>query len=181
MIICPYCDCENITGADDCQQCGQALSDLNLPTPATYVERCMLRDRLSALNPSRPVASVAPATKIRDVLALLAQRSIGCVLITEDDHILGIFSERDVLLKLNTQAVKFLDRPVSEFMTRDPQSLDSEAKVAFAIHRMSIGGYRHLPVTDAHGSPVAMVSVRDVLRYLTEKMRENAPADPARS
>jgi CBS domain-containing protein len=181
MIICPYCDCENITGADDCEQCGQALSDLNLPTPASYVERCVLRDRLSALHPSRPVAVVAPETKIHDVLTLLAQRSIGCVLVTQEDRILGIFSERDVLIKLNTQAAKFMNRPVSEFMTRDPQSLDSEAKVAFAIHRMSVGGFRHVPVTDAHGVPVSMVSVRDVLRYLTEKMRENVSTDSAPS
>ncbi|MHB0957002.1 MAG: CBS domain-containing protein [Pirellulaceae bacterium] len=179
MIICPYCDCENITGADECEQCGQALSDLNLPTPATYVERCVLRDRLGALGPARPVAVVAPETKIRDVLSLLAQRSIGCVVVTQDERIVGIFSERDVVIKLNTQAVKFRDRPVSEFMTRDPQCLDSEAKVAFAIHRMSIGGYRHVPVTDANGTLRSMVSVRDVLRYLTEKMAQQSPADPS--
>ena len=63
-------------------------------------------------------------------------------------------------------------------MTRAPQSLDSTAKVGFAIHRMSIGGYRHLPITDAHGRPLSMVSVRDVLRYLTQKMQESGAIDP---
>jgi CBS domain-containing protein len=173
MIICPYCDAENITGADTCEQCGQPLSDLNLPTPATYVEQSLLRDRLGALHPSRPVTEVAPDTPLREVLKLLAARAIGCVLVTQDERLVGIFSERDVLLKLNTRVADLLDRPVSEFMTRDPQSLDDEAKVAFAVHRMSVGGYRHVPVTNARGVPTSMVSVRDVLRYLTERMRES--------
>jgi CBS domain-containing protein len=173
MITCPSCDFENITGADNCEQCGQALSDQNLPQPATYVERCIVRDRLGVLHRSRPLVVVDPQTKIRDVLRLLADRAIGCVLVTEGQEVRGIFSERDALMRLNTQVAKCLDRPVSEFMTPAPMALDSSAKVGFAIHRMRIGGYRHLPIIDAQGRPVSMVSVRDVLRYLTDKMYES--------
>lgn len=178
MITCPCCDFENITGADNCEQCGQALSDQNLPQPASYVERCIVRDRLEVLHHSRPLVVVTPHTKVRDVLKLLGERAIGCVLVTEGQEVCGIFSERDALLRLNTQFAKFLDRPVSEFMTPAPLALDSAAKVGFAIHRMRIGGYRHLPITDAQGRPVSMVSVRDVLRYLTDKMYESETTDP---
>lgn len=180
MITCPYCDSENLTGSDNCEQCGQPLTDQNLPRPATHVERCIVRDRLDVLHRSRPLLVVTPQTKIRDVLRLLADRAIGCVLVTEGHELRGIFSERDALLRLNAQVNKYLDRPVSEFMTPAPQALDSSTKVGFAIHRMRIGGYRHLPITDANGLPVSMVSVRDVLRYLTDKMQESAPP-PARN
>ncbi len=172
MIICPYCDSENITGADSCEHCGQPLSDLHLPSPATHVERCLLRDRLAKLRPHRPVTTVAPDTTIGTVIKLMAERSIGCVVVTEGDKLVGILSERDVLIKLSTQAAKMTDRPVSEFMTSSPQTLDGDAKVAFALHRMALGHYRHVPITDSQGKPVAIISVRDVLRYLNEKMVE---------
>ena len=42
MIICPYCDQENLPGADVCEQCGNSLSDLNLPVPATELESSLL-------------------------------------------------------------------------------------------------------------------------------------------
>ena len=118
------------------------------------------------------MTSTSPDTTIRDVLALLAKRSIGCVLITQKDRLVGIFSERDAVMKLGSRAAELVDRPVSEFMTTDPQTLDKDAKVAFALHRMSVGHYRHIPVTDAESHPTAIISVRDVLRYLTEKMRK---------
>ena len=103
---------------------------------------------------------------------MLAEQSIGCVLVTQNDRLVGIFSERDVLLKLNTRAAELADHPVSEFMTPDPQSLDVDAKVAFALHRMSVGHYRHVPLTDKEGRPTGIISVRDVLRYLTDRMVE---------
>ena len=91
MTICPYCDYDNITGADDCEQCGQALSDQNLPLPATHVERCIVRDRMDVLHLSRPLVVVTPDTKIRDVLRLLAERAIGSVLVTRRGRNRGNF------------------------------------------------------------------------------------------
>ena len=172
MIICPYCDSENIEGVDSCEHCGQSLNELHLPKPATHVERCLLRDRLSKLQPHRPVTTVTPETPVGEVIKLMAAKTIGSIVVTQDDKLVGIFSERDVLLKINTRAVELADRPVSEFMTANPQSLDRDAKVAFALHRMAIGRFRHVPITDAESRPTAIISVRDVLRYFTEKMAE---------
>ena len=172
MIICPYCDSENITGSESCEHCGQALSDQHLPTPASHVERCLLRDRLATLPPHRPVTTVAPETPVGEVLKLLAAKSIGCVVVTKDDKLVGIFSERDALTKLGPKVVELADEPVSKFMTADPQTLDGQAKLAFALHRMAVGHYRHVPVTDEQGHAAAIISVRDVLRYLTKKMTE---------
>ncbi len=170
MIICPYCDYENINGADACEHCGQTLNELHLPTPASHVERCLLRDRLRVVPPTSPVTTVAPSTPIGEVLQLLANHKIGCVVVVDEQRIVGIFSERDVIIRLNTRTAELLDRPVSEFMTPEPQALDEDAKVAFALHRMSVGHYRHVPVVDKQGRPTGIISVRDVLRYLTEKM-----------
>lgn len=172
MIICPYCDSENIAGADSCDHCGQPLSDLQLPTPATHVESCLLRDRLEKVPLQKPVTTVAPNTPLGEVLKLMASRSIGCVLITDEERLVGIFSERDVVNRVNVRAAELSDHPVSEFMTRDPQSLEVDAKVAFALHRMGIGHYRHVPIVDNQSRPTAIISVRDILNYLTDRLAE---------
>ena len=63
------------------------------------------------------------------------------------------------------------DRPVSEFMTTQVESLPPTAKIAFAAHRMNHGGYRHVPVLE-NGKPVSIISARDMLRFLTRLCKE---------
>lgn len=169
MSVCPYCDNPNIEGVDVCDQCGQPLDDLHLPNPSTLVERSLLKDRVSVLDPKKPV-SVPPNAKTAEVLQTLVDCGIGCVLIVKDNALIGIFSERDALLRINDQAVEFGKRPISDFMTPAPQTLQLDAKIAFAVQMMDLGGYRHVPVVDADNRPVGIISVRDILRYLTDKM-----------
>ena len=45
-----------------------------------------------------------------------------------------------------------------------------DAKIAFAVQRMDLGGYRHLPIVDREGQLSGIISVRDILEYLTERM-----------
>jgi CBS domain-containing protein len=57
-------------------------------------------------------------------------------------------------------------RKVSEFMTPDPETVRATDTLAFALHKMDCGGYRHLPVVEG-GQPLGMISVRDMLRHVT--------------
>ena len=61
-------------------------------------------------------------------------------------------------------------------MTADPQTLVEDARIVFAIHRMDLGGYRHLPIVDSQGRLRGVISVRDLLRYLTEKIAASGQA-----
>ena len=54
-------------------------------------------------------------------------------------------------------------------MTPNPQTLRLDAKIAFALQRMDLGGFRHVPVVSRHNEPVGVISVRDILDYLTER------------
>lgn len=169
MITCPSCGTETLEGAEDCPQCGNSLSQLYLPERTDSVERAVLKDRLSALTPRKAIC-VAPDCSVRDVIKLLVKHHIGSVVVTEADRIVGIFSERDALMKINDEAASLADRPVSEFMTPSPRTLVADAKVAFALKEMALGGYRHIPIVDDQGRVTGIISIRDVLRYLTEKM-----------
>jgi len=107
---------------------------------------------------------------VGEVLQLMVERRIGCVVVAEGDRAVGIFSERDALKKLNTQAAAMAQRPISEFMTPNPQSLVADAKIAFAVQRMDLGGYRHLPVVGRGSELVGIISARDILRHLTHRL-----------
>jgi CBS domain-containing protein len=169
MIDCPYCDAQNIEGADVCEQCGQSLTDLNIPKSASPLERSLYKDRLRMMWPRKPVA-VPPTTPVGEVLKILVNNTIGCVTITDGDKVVGIFTERDALLKINTQAAEFSARPISEFMTANPQVLSVDDKIVYAVQRMDLGGFRHVPLVDEKGQLVGVVSVRDILQYLMQKI-----------
>ena len=169
MLICPYCHAENIEGADECEQCNQPLNEMSLRVPATSVEADLLRDRVEKLWPKRP-STVSPETTVGEVLAKMVGETIGCVMVVDaDGKLIGIFSERDALMKLNVDAPKALAKPISQFMTTNPVTLDTGDKIAFALHKMNVGGYRHLPIL-FDGKLAGVISIRDILRYLTERI-----------
>jgi CBS domain-containing protein len=168
MIVCPYCDAENIEGADTCAECETSLTDMSIRVPASSVESDLLRDRIERLWPKTP-SKVSPNTSVGEVLKKMVGETIGCVMVVDGDKLVGIFSERDALMKLNTDAAKFLDRPISQFMTPDPVTLATNDKIAFALHKMNVGGYRHIPIL-FDGKLAGVISIRDILRYLTERI-----------
>jgi CBS domain-containing protein len=169
LLPCPYCDHEVIEGADACDACGQPLTESTLPVPASGVERSLLTDRVKLFSGRQPLV-VAPSLPAREVIKLLADNKVGCVIVAENGKTLGIFTERDALLKLGDRIAELGSRPVSEFMTGQVESLPPTAKIAFAVHRMEHGGYRHVPVVNDKGETVGIFSVRDILSYLARKL-----------
>jgi CBS domain-containing protein len=57
-------------------------------------------------------------------------------------------------------------RPLREVMTPHPVVLHEDDTLAFALHQMSIGEFRRLPVVRSDGTPVGVVSIKDILRYI---------------
>lgn len=169
LLPCPYCGSDVIQGVDECESCGQTLTDTHLPIPATPVERALLSDRVKLFETLSPL-SVSPTMPVREVLRLMVDNKVGCVMVVDQGQTVGIFTERDALLKLDEDRAAWDDKPVSDFMTKNVQSLPPTAKIAFAVHRMDQGGYRHVPVMDDSGKAVGVFSVRDILKYLTKKM-----------
>ena len=168
MIICPYCQAENIEGEDECVECNQPLTDLSIRVPTSSVEADLIRDRIERLWPKSP-STVPPDRPVGQVLKKMVGETIGCVMVVDGDELVGIFSERDALMKLNVDATKFAERPIAQFMTPQPATLETNDRIAFALHRMNIGHYRHLPIL-FNGKLAGVVSIRDILRYLTERI-----------
>ena len=144
------------------------LTDLSRRIPASSSRgRPAPRPHRAAL--AEVALHVAPDTPVGDVLKKMVDETIGCVMVVDNGKLVGIFSERDALMKLNIDAAKFLNRPISQFMTADPVTLETDDKIAFALHKMNVGGYRHVPIL-FDGKLVGVISIRDILRYLTERI-----------
>jgi CBS domain-containing protein len=169
MLLCPACGAENIDGSDECVECQASLTSLSLPHAVTALEKSLLKDRVEVLKP-RPPLAVGPETPIGDVLQqMVAQRLGYAVMVDDEQRLLGIFTERDALMRLNVDAAKFKDKPVSSVMTTSPATLRARDKIAYALHRMDVGGYRHIPIVDDEDKLLGVISIRGILAYLTER------------
>ena len=168
---CPYCDHPVIEGADHCDECGLPLDDRSLPPPQNEVELALLTDRVSLFEGRKPLL-IPQSLPVREAIKLLALNNIGCMLVVDKSELVGIFTERDVLMKIGEGLAMHGDKPVKHFMTANVQSLPVTAKVAFALHRMDLGGYRDVTIVNENGRPVGIFSIREMLRYLTRVMAE---------
>ena len=165
-MICPGCYENNLPGADLCGNCMQDLTQLDRPVAHDRVERSLMDDPVSVICPQPAVTLPAEATVGEAIRHMLAQ-NVGALLVVDAaGHLLGIFSERDLLTKVACICDDYFDRPVREFMTRRPETVRESDSLAFALHKMDCGGYRHLPVL-RDGKLLGMISVRDLLRHIT--------------
>jgi len=138
-----------------------------------------LQEPLRLLNPRSPL-TVPPAATLRQAIDIMREHHVGCVLVAEDERLIGILTERDLLLKLEGAG---LGRPVSDLMTADPETLSPDDPIAWALNRMSVGGYRHVPLVDATGRPVGILSVKDIVHYIVALFPNEVltlPPDPAK-
>ena len=127
--------------------------------------------------------AIPPGTTIGEAARLMKEHRVGCVLVEEKGKLLGIFTERDILTKLVGTGYDPAKVQVDGVMTRDPETLRPEDPIAFAMQRMSVGGFRHLPLLDQGGHPVGILSVKDIVDYLAEHFpREvlNIPPEPGK-
>jgi CBS domain-containing protein len=169
-MICPHCGHDNLPGSEECSSCLMDLTQLDRPTAHTQIERSLMEDPVSLLNPKRPI-TVRPTATVSETIELMLDRDIGALLVTDDNgKLLGIFSERDLLTKVAGIHDGYADLPVRQFMTLSPETVTATDTLAFALHKMDVGGYRHLPVLK-EGLPVGVISVRDLLRHITRLCR----------
>jgi len=131
---------------------------------------------------TRPVTLPADATVARAV-ELMVKKKVSAVMVVEPRkprRLTGIFTERDFLLRSGT--LRSLGRvQLKKVMTRDPESLRSRDSMAYALQKMSVGRFRHVPLVDDQGAPVGMITTRDLVDFIVELCPEeilNLPSEP---
>jgi CBS domain-containing protein len=136
-------------------------------------------DEVARLKPTPPHA-IAPDATIGDAVRLMRQKKVGCLLVCQDRHLVGIITERDLLTRVLATGRPLSDT-VDKVMTADPRTVFAHDSVRRAMIRMQKGGYRHLPVVDEAGRPVGILSIKRVIHYLAAQFSAavyNQPPNP---
>jgi CBS domain-containing protein len=148
-------------------------------------DAALLREPLNALPVQRAI-TLSPNASVTDAIRAMQREHRGCVLVTDDgtarSKLIGIFTERDVLFRIVDRGRNPAALPIGEVMTADPETLSVHASVAYVLNKMSVGGFRHVPVVDDEHRPACVISVRDVVTFLVDAFpREvlNLPTDAA--
>ena len=170
---CPYCGHENIAGSDHCGKCLHSFMHKDTPQPSKdKLHKLIMTEHVSDFISKVPPIIVKPKTSVQEVIEKMqALPTKGCVLICDENKkLLGIVSIRDILLKVAGTIKELSATPVEKIMTPRPECLEKNAPLSFALHKMSIGKFRHVPVLDK-GAPIGVVSTRDVIEYLSKSSR----------
>ena len=153
--------------------------DADEAPPRRVLDERMLREPIARLDPPAPLV-VAPAAPLAEAVGAMRDHRVGCLLVVDDGRLCGIITERDLLLKLDRWD---MERPVADLMTPDPEVLSPDDPMLYALNKMSVGGFRHVPLVDAAGRAVGIVSVKDIVDYLVDVFASDVltvPPDPAR-
>ncbi len=111
------------------------------------------------------VHTVTPLEKVSVAVRKMAQSEIGALPVIEHGKLVGIFSERDVLMRIVDRGLDPDATPVADVMTPSPKSVTSSQDVREAMRVMSKGRFRHLPVVDGDVL-VGLISIRDAMAWV---------------
>jgi CBS domain-containing protein len=130
------------------------------------------------IDTSQPLC-LDPEMSARQVLEIMRTQRRGSVCLCRDEKLVGIFTERDALYLMAEDGD--MDVPIKNVMSREPATISASDTVEAAIAKMSLGGYRRLPVLDDHGRPVGLLKVSAILHYLVQHFPQyvyNLPPQP---
>ena len=113
-----------------------------------------------------PAASVSLEATAADAVRLMLDRHVGAVAVVDSEkRVAGIFTERDVLIKLSLSQRNLDTTPVRDVMTTPVELASSETTPGEALTTMVDRHFRHLPVADFNGKLLGMLSIRDLLQW----------------
>src|SRR4051812_1536342 len=151
-MICPACGAKNLEGVDECVSCGTDLRTVDLPKPASEAERSVMHLPLTALSMTQ-VHAIPPDATLDAAVQTLVRQKLDFLEVVDgpSGKLLGVFSVRDVVTRVGPDYRGKLQQPVSQFMTQTVETLPPDAPITFALNRMDVGGYRHVPVVQGGG------------------------------
>lgn len=111
------------------------------------------------------VWSMPPDTMVLEALRLMAEKNVGAVLITEQDKLVGIFSERDYAREVVLKGRSSADTKVSELMVKKVVYVAPNDRLKQCMALMTDKRVRHLPVLN-DGQLIGIISIGDIVKQV---------------
>jgi len=137
-------------------------------------------DQRVSVLPTDDYVAISPFTPLSQAIEAMKNDEGGCVIVSDDGRVAGIFTERDLLTKVLGQNVD-LESPISDWMQPAVETLSSEATIGDAVRLMNEKSFRNIPLVK-NGELMGSISVFDIITYLAEcypKATMNLPPLPA--
>ena len=122
-------------------------------------------------NKGRDLISIQPDASVLDAIKLMADKGIGSLVVTENDELKGIVTERDYARKVIIKGRSSKTTQVAEIMTVDVITASSDLTVNKCMTMMTEKKCRHLPVVD-NGELVGMISIGDLVQAIISDQQE---------
>jgi CBS domain-containing protein len=136
------------------------------------IRGALLGDTIRILGPDEPVV-VAGTVSVKEAVDRMMRHRRAAVLVVDGaGRLAGIFTERDVLTRVVAVGRDPDTTPVAAVMTAEPEALSMSDRVAFAVNRMAVAGYRTIPLVDADRRPVGVVTVSHFIRWMADLFPE---------
>ncbi|MCR6629326.1 MAG: CBS domain-containing protein [Magnetospirillum sp.] len=119
------------------------------------------------------VLSLPPQASVRQAARAMAASNVAALLVAEAGRVLGIVTERDVSARVVATGLDPDATPLQAVMSPNPRSLAPDDSISEALELMRRHSFRHLPVLDGDGTPVAMVSVRDLYAVVQTQLEHD--------
>ena len=116
--------------------------------------------------------SVDAEAPVLAAIRMMAERGVGALPVMREGRLAGIVSERDYARKVILMGRASADTPVAQIMSAPVVTVVPEERVRRCMELMTAKRIRHLPVVDAHGRMVGMVSIGDLVRAVIEEQQE---------
>src|SRR5207245_2313687 len=137
-------------------------------------------DQRVSILPTDDYVAVSPQAPLSQAIEAMKNDEGGCVIISDNGRVAGIFTERDLLTKILGENVD-LESPITHWMQPSVETLSPEATVGDAVRLMNERSFRNIPLVNK-GELVGSISVFDIITYLAEcypKATMNLPPLPA--
>ena len=118
-----------------------------------------------------PPPTVETDATVMDAVELMAEAGVGAVAVMEKDQLRGIFTERDVMLRVVLKNRNPARTHVSEVMTSPPQTVTDDLPMEEALNFLLEKHIRHLPIVDREGRVQAMLSLRNLLEHMVDYLQ----------
>jgi CBS domain-containing protein len=116
-----------------------------------------------------PPPIVEPEVSVLEAVHVMARDAVGAVVVVKNGELLGIFTERDLMLRVVKPARTPETTLVSDVMTGDVDTITQTSTSEEAVNVMLIGHLRHLPILAADGKVLGLLSIRALLE---EKLQD---------
>ena len=117
----------------------------------------------------RDLVAIPLASTVGEAVTRMQEQQVGCLCITEGEHLRGIFTERNLAVRV-LAAGRGLDSPIGECMTADPVTCRADEPLHEVLTKMHQGGFRHVPVVDQAGRPLGTLSVKRAVHFLRKHL-----------